>query len=104
LAAESGVEHALQVALWIGCLALIWYLLQPRYQFVVRIRDGQARVTRGKVTEAFLEDIRDACRDVQLRAGWVGGIRRGKRIVLAFNRRMPLPLRQRLRNAWMIHH
>ena len=97
------MERFLQIILWIAGLVLVWYLLRPRYAFIVRMEAGAARLTRGKVTDAFLEDLRLACRDEPNATGWVSGVHRGRRVVLRFSRRIPLPLRQRLRNVWSLH-
>jgi hypothetical protein len=88
------------VALVIGAL---WWGFQPRYAFVVRIETGLLRVTRGKVTTAFLEALGRACSEVGVSDGWVGGVHRGQRVTLAFSRGIPVACQQRLRNLWILH-
>jgi hypothetical protein len=84
-------------------LAGVWYMFQPRYLFVVQIRGDELRVTKGKVTAAFLQEIAAVCKDHQLRSGWVGGVPRGRNIALAFSRGMPPACQQQLRNLWLLH-
>src|SRR3954449_4220027 len=104
LTASGGtVDWLFQLALLGGGVALVWYLLQPRYRFVLRIQGDRVRVTRGKVTEAFLADVSDVCRDLGVRRGWIGGVKRGRRILLTFSRRVTPACRQRLRNLWSLH-
>jgi len=79
------------------------FALQRRYLFVVRVKDGMARVSRGKLTQAYLEEIHEVCREARIARGWIGGIRRGRRVVLAFSYNIPTPCQQRLRNLWMLH-
>jgi hypothetical protein len=85
-------------------VAVLWWVMQPHYVFVVQF-DGQgARVTRGKVTPAFLERFAEVCREGGVAQGWVGGIPRGRRrISLAFSRGIPEGCRQQLRNLWLQH-
>jgi hypothetical protein len=77
--------------------------LQPRYLFMVRIQDGMARLARGKVTKAFLDEIDHTTREQGVTRGWVGGVRRGRRVVLVFARTIPPAVQQRLRNLWILH-
>ena len=88
----------------VGLVAAAFLLaLQRRYLFVVRVKDGRARIASGKLTSAFLEEIDQVCRDAGVTRGWIGGIRRGRRVVLAFSYNIPSPCQQRLRNLWMLH-
>jgi hypothetical protein len=96
----DGVFHLVLLA---AGVAVAWYALQPRYHFLLRIDAGRVRLTRGKVTDAFLADVGEVCRDLGVTAGWVGGVRRGRRVVLAFSWRLTPAFRQRLRNLWTLH-
>lgn len=93
------VVNVVVLALVVGGL---WLAIQPRYVFVVRIEGGTARVSKGKVTPAFLAEIGRACDEFGTARGWVGGVQRGKRVALAFSRNIPHPCRQRLRNLWIL--
>jgi hypothetical protein len=84
-------------------LAVVLVALWHRHAFIVRIKRGTPRVVKGKVAGPFLEEVSDVCRASGIQRGWVGGIRRGKRIVLAFSWHFPRPVKQRLRNLWVIH-
>jgi Protein of unknown function (DUF3634) len=88
------------VALVAGAL---WLALQPRYVFVVRIDNGRVRVARGKATAAFLQRVGEVCGQAGVTRGWVGGVRREKRIALLFSRNFPPAAQQQLRNYWAMH-
>jgi hypothetical protein len=83
-------------------VAVGWWILHPRPVFVVLIRNGTARVSRGKVPRAFLAEVSDECRRSGLSNGVVKGVRRGPRLSLAFSRSIPEECRQRLRNVWQL--
>jgi hypothetical protein len=78
----------------------IWTACRPRANFVVRIREGVPRVTRGQVTRSFVQEIREVCRQHDVRHGEVRGVAVGRRITLAFSGDLPEPCRQQLRNIW----
>jgi hypothetical protein len=80
-----------------------WVVLTPHRTFVIRVRAGAARATQGKVTAAFVEEVGRACGEAGVPDGWVGGVRRGRRVWLTFSPAIPPPLRQRLRNLWLLH-
>jgi hypothetical protein len=84
-------------------LGVLWLAFQPRYVFVVRIRNRLPRVAKGKVTPAFLQGVAEACGACGVRRGWVGGVGHGQRITLRFARGTPASFRQRVRNLWSLH-
>jgi Protein of unknown function (DUF3634) len=84
------------------CAGALWWAIQPRYLFVVRVTGGVPRVARGKVTAAFLQQLGQACAEGGVSQGWVGGVQRGRRLALAFSRSIPPPCQQRLRNLWLL--
>jgi hypothetical protein len=77
-----------------------WWAIQPQYAFVVQIDDGSPRVARGKVTPTFLRTVQEVCGRAGVARGWVGGVRRGRRVALAFSRDFPASCQQQLRNLW----
>lgn len=79
---------------------IVWSALRPRYEFVLRIRDGQVTPVRGKVTAAFLEVATEIVRENGVERGWIAGERHGKRVRLAVSHGFPAGPAQRLRNAW----
>jgi hypothetical protein len=81
-------------------VVVVWFAMQPRCAFVVRIAQGQPKAVRGKVTAAFLEQIRETCEQNGVRSGTIRGLIRGKRIALGFSGSLPLSSQQRLRNWW----
>jgi hypothetical protein len=96
------VELVIKVVVVVLVAAGFWFAFRPRYAFGIRIERGVPRVASGKVTAAFLLEIAEVCRQLGVKRGWVGGVRRGRKIVLAFSRGMPPPARQRLRNLWAL--
>ena len=96
------MDQIFNIAL-VGLVVVAIYLaLQPRYLFVVRIQDGVARLAKGKLTKMFLDEVALVCADARIMRGWIGGLQRGKRVVLAFSRTIPPSCRQRLRNLWVL--
>jgi hypothetical protein len=91
LFAVAVVAAAVLVGLW------------HRYCFIVRLKAGSPRIVKGVLTAAFLDEVAGVCREAGIRRGWLGGVRRGKRLVLSFSWHFPAPIRQRLRNIWAIH-
>lgn len=81
-------------------MATAWIALQPRCAFVIQIAQGIPKAVRGKVTAAFLEQVREVCEQHSVRQGMVRGLIRGRRIVLSFSASIPPAGQQRLRNWW----
>src|SRR4051812_14556696 len=99
-AMPEAVQYVVVLAVVIGVGYLI---LKPRCVFVVRIGRAGPRISRGKVTAAFLQDVAEVCREEGVTGGWVGGVRQGRRISLVFSWGFPAACRQRLRNLWVTH-
>ena len=91
---------------WAQVLALgvivvaAWIALQPRCSFVIQISQSLPKAVRGKVTAAFLEQIREVCEQNEVRYGTIRGLIRGRRILLGFSRNIPPSAQQKLRNWW----
>lgn len=96
------MELPYQIALIALIVAGAWWFFQPRYEFVVRIEDGLPRLSQGKVTAAFLQQIREVCAEYGVVSGWVGGILKGRRRCLSFSRGFPSSGQQQLRNLWAL--
>jgi Protein of unknown function (DUF3634) len=79
-----------------------WSMLQTRYAFEIRIKDGTPQVRRGKVTATSLKRVADVCQEAGVAQGWIGGVQRGRKIALRFSRHFPPGPRQRLRNEWLL--
>src|SRR5687767_12364480 len=89
---------------FLGLAGGVLYLAcRPRYVFLVRVVNGETRVSTGKVTSAFLTQLAETCGRTGVQRGWVGGVLRGKRVALRFSRSIPTDCRQRLRNLWALH-
>src|SRR5262245_21908407 len=91
---------------WAQLLALAvivvaaWIALQPRCAFVIQISQGLPKAVRGKVTAAFLEQVREVCGQNSVQHGVVRGLIRGRHIVLGFSANVPKSAQQQLRNWW----
>jgi hypothetical protein len=78
----------------------VWWATQPRSTFIVRLVEGKPHMTRGKVTAAFLAEVRDVCRRHAISSGTIRGVVRHGRIGLAFSGGFPRECQQQLRNVW----
>ena len=96
------MELAFQIGLIVVLLVAFGLAMQPRYVFVVRVRDGVARLGSGKVQAGFVVQVEEACRRHGVRDGWVGGVRDGRRVALRFSRTIPSACQQQLRNEWTL--
>ena len=90
------------LAVTAGVGALCWFAAQSRYEFIITIDGGVARTTRGKVTANFFRQVAEACRRNGVERGWVGGVRKGKRIALVFSGHFPKNCQQQIRNEWVM--
>jgi hypothetical protein len=81
-------------------VAAVWIALQPRCAFVIQVARGIPKAVRGKVTAAFLEQVREVCQQHDVQYGTVRGLIRGRRISLGFSRNIPPGGQQQLRNWW----
>jgi hypothetical protein len=96
------VETLVQLGVIGMLLGALWIAWQRRYTFMVHLRAGVPRVTHGKVTASFLQELRQACEEAGVTRGWVGGLARGRRTALVFSRSIPPACQQRLRNLWTL--
>ncbi len=78
-----------------------WLVLSPVVVFRVRISNGAVRVTKGKVSRGLLDQVAPICREWNIRRGWFGGVRGGRRFKLVFSRGIPPACRQQIRNLWV---
>jgi hypothetical protein len=77
-----------------------WLLFSERFEFRVRISRGSLKLANGKVAHDSLAQLKEICAEWQIRRGWIGGVRRGGRLRLAFSRSVPQGCRQQIRNMW----
>jgi|HubBroStandDraft_1064217.scaffolds.fasta_scaffold528519_1 hypothetical protein len=75
-------------------------LFSGRFEFRVRISRGSLKLTTGKVTHDSLLQLKTICTEWQIKHGWIGGVRHGGRVQLAFSRSVPPGCRQQIRNMW----
>ncbi len=88
------------VILVVVVAGVAWLLYALRFEFRVRISRGSLRLINGKVTRDGLSELKAICDEWQIKRGWIGGIREGKRIRLSFSRSVPPGCRQQIRNLW----
>jgi len=81
---------------------IIWSISRPRYQFVVKVRDGVPDVLRGSVSRAFVQEIAEVSTRHGVRDCVVRGIAKGERIGLSFSETVPAACQQQLRNLWIL--
>ena len=82
--------------------AALWYALQPRCAFVIRVIGGHPQATSGTVTPALLERIRELCAEHHIAQAMVRGVIRGSHISLGFSGDFPTDAQQQLRNWWAL--
>ena len=71
--------------------------------FEVRIKDGKAELIRGKITQAFVKECGEICRQEDLEAIVVYGVNSDYGVRLEFSANTPVSTRQKFRNIWEIH-
>jgi len=78
-----------------------WAVLSPKPIFKIRVAKGDLRVTRGKVTADFQNQVAEIVHQWKLTRGWIAAVRRGRRSTLVFSYSVPAGCRQQLRNLWI---
>lgn len=81
----------------------LWNASRGRRVFVVKVNRGEAVAVSGKVTPAFLREVREIAALNGVAKGRVAGLVAGPRIRLEFSSHFPAGSRQQLRNWWGMH-
>jgi hypothetical protein len=81
-------------------VAVAWFVLAPDFAFRIRISKGSLRLAKGTVPRDFLDQASAICRQWNIKRGWIGGVRRERRVTLVFSRSVPPGCRQQIRNLW----
>ena len=81
----------------------LWNASRGRRVFVVKVKRGEAVTVAGKVTPAFLREVREIAVLNGVARGRVAGLAAGPRIRLEFSSQFPAGSRQQLRNWWGMH-
>ncbi|HEV3303130.1 MAG TPA: DUF3634 family protein [Planctomycetaceae bacterium] len=85
----------------VGCVVwAAWIALSPKPVFKIRVAKGSVRVTKGKVTADFQQQAADILQQWKISRGWIGAVKRGRRLTLVFSHSVPPGCRQQLRNLW----
>ena len=106
----------LDLVVFVAIAACVWWVLKPRYAFVLRIVKGKPIVRDGRVTDAFLRDVTEVCEWSGVASGSIYGtlvtfpcesgcrMQQQTRIRLYFTSGFPYECRQRLRNLSLVQH
>ncbi|WP_018936251.1 DUF3634 family protein [Thioalkalivibrio sp. ALJ24] len=81
----------------LGVALMLWH---ARLVFTVELRDGTARVRRGKPPRAFLRGCEDVARQYRLKRGRIHAVRADGGVQLRFSRDLPKNTHQAFRNVW----
>jgi hypothetical protein len=96
------VEWLVRILVIVFVVWMFWSFVQTQYVFLIHINRGQPSIRKGRVTRAFLGRVAVVCQEGGVARGWIGGVRRGRRIALRFSRQFPPGPQQRLRNEWVL--
>ncbi len=75
-------------------------LIRMHTLFVLRIRNGQAVLLRGKAPPGFVDACNDICRLYRIERGEIRGVRGAGTVQLRFSNDIPERARQPFRNVW----
>jgi Protein of unknown function (DUF3634) len=81
-------------------VGLAWAVLSPKFVFRIRVANGHLRVTEGQVTADLQQQAGEILSQWRISRGWIGGVKRGRRVTLVFSHSVPAGCRQQLRNLW----
>ena len=72
----------------------VWLLLSPRSLFVIRFREGTARVTRGKVASSFVSEVENILQRAGVSSATIRGEIHGanRDMKLRFSHAIPNPM------------
>ncbi|WP_018140491.1 MULTISPECIES: DUF3634 family protein [unclassified Thioalkalivibrio] len=84
-------------ALGLGVALMLWH---ARLVFSVELRDGAARVRRGKPPSRFVSGCEDVARRYGLKRGQINAVRTDGGVQLRFSRDLPEMTHQAFRNVW----
>ncbi len=90
-------------ALVVLAAAVSWLVAVRGRVFVIRVRDRVPFLARGKVSQAFVIELRDVLLRHGVGRGSIYGVRRRGAVALGFSRSIPKGARQALRNVWAMH-
>lgn len=85
------------VVLGLGVALMLWH---ARLVFSVQLRDGTARVRRGKPPTRFVRGCEDVARQYGLTRGRIDAVRTDAGVQLRFSRDLPAKTHQAFRNVW----
>jgi hypothetical protein len=98
------MEYVAVAAVAIAVAVVAWWQVIARGRvFVIRVRARTPTVAKGKVSQAFLIELKDVLQRHGVGRGSIYGVRRGRAVLLAFSRGIPQTARQALRNVWALH-
>jgi hypothetical protein len=68
--------------------------------FVIVIADRKAKAKKGKLTQKFLHECSELCRQYNIKSGYVYGVSTHEGVRLCFSDDIPKHYHQRFRNVW----
>lgn len=80
-----------------------WQMIARQRVFVIRVRDRTPFVAKGKVSQAFVMELKDVLQRHAVGSGLIYGVRRRGMVLLGFSLGIPTAARQALRNVWALH-
>jgi hypothetical protein len=94
------VESLRSYLILLAVLAFAFWAFRRRPELEVRIANGRARVTRGRVPPSFVDELVAIFEDAGIESGWICSTPDGNRTRLSFSKSIPEGVRQRVRNVW----
>jgi hypothetical protein len=86
----------------VALAVLIYWVVRPKHVFVIRVRNGVARLERGAVDDDYVKDVQDICRLWGFTDGVVKGVRQGERVKIQTAGEIPQSHAQAFQNAWNV--
>lgn len=108
------MDDLFALGILIAIVAGIWWMMRPRYAFVVQIKNGHPVCRKGRVDSAFLRHVAEICQWSGVRYGKIYGtlqpsprkqhavFGRRTQIRLSFSSGFPVGCQQQLRNVSLI--
>lgn len=97
------METLAAILLLAAALAALILLSRPRPAFVLVVKEGKARVKKGKVLRGFIEDCEDLISEGKIQRATIKGFMKSGHLALRFSHQIPKSYHQRFRNAWGFH-
>ena len=84
-------------------VVIIFILLRSKPVFVIAVKAGRIKSSRGKIPKKFMDDCELLVQELNLSHGKIRGFRKGNKVTLRFSFLIPKKCHQRFRNIWHFH-